>query len=126
MATSPGLIARCSRFLGTVLGRRAESDDSRVLRGTAVRQSDGRFRFDLTVRALHEDPSHYCDAVEVLAPDGQRLRTLALRPGSAGSESSTYELEDVSVPPLTAFVLVRARHSWRGYDNRNLRIELPQ
>lgn len=94
-----------------------------ILGATPFLQEDGRFRFQVTLQHV---PNVFCDALDVLSPDGRVLgRCPLLEQGNAIREP-IHELADVAVEQEIGFVFLRVRRRERGYDGQRFRVELPR
>jgi hypothetical protein len=89
-----------------------------------TRESDHRWRFDVTIKSNDRGWNYYADAFEVLSPAGVLLgRRILLHPHET-EQPFTRELTGVVIPPEVKTVVVRARHKPRGYDGEALTVEL--
>ena len=90
-----------------------------------TRESNGTWRFDVTVKSNDRGWDYYADAFEVLTPKGVLLGRRILFHPHETEQPFTRELSGVKIPPEVNKVVVRARHKPRGYDGATMTIELP-
>lgn len=90
-----------------------------------TRESNGTWRFDVTVKSNDRGWDYYADAFEVLTPEGVLLGRRILFHPHETEQPFTRELSGVKIPPEVNKVVVRARHKPRGYDGVTMTIELP-
>ena len=96
-----------------------------VVVGAEATQSDGAWRFDVTVEHADAGWEHYADAWEVLGPDGTRLGIRELLHPHVNEQPFTRSLTGVAVPDDTLSVEIRARDSVHGWGPR-YRLDLPR
>ena len=87
--------------------------------------SDGRFRFDVTVRHADEGWDHYANSWQVLAPDGQVLGTRVLHHPHVNEQPFTRSLSGVEIAEGITRVTVRAGDSVHGYGGKDVSVDLP-
>lgn len=112
-------VALLSGFPGAMAG---EAD---VVDVTASEQSDGVFRFDVTVAHGDTGWDHYADRWEVLAPDGSILGTRTLLHPHENEQPFTRSLTGVRVPPGIETVTIRAHDSVHAFGGAEMTITLP-
>lgn len=89
-------------------------------------QTEGSYRFDVTLLHADEGWDHYANQWEVVAPGGQVLGTRVLYHPHVHEQPFTRSLSGVKVPADVDFVEVRARDSVHGLGGRSVRVELPR
>ncbi|MHA1570195.1 MAG: hypothetical protein ACTSWM_00130 [Alphaproteobacteria bacterium] len=99
---------------------------AQIVDATAVRQGDGIWRFDVTVR--HDDSGweDYADAWEVLGTDGTVLGKRVLLHPHVNEQPFTRSLTGVAIPAGVAEVVIRAHDNVDGYSGNEFVLELPQ
>jgi hypothetical protein len=88
--------------------------------------SDGTFRFDVTVRHADTGWDHYADAWDVLAPDGTVLGTRTLYHPHVTEQPFTRSLGGVAIPVGIEQVTVRAHDSVDGYGGVTVSVRVPR
>ncbi len=106
---------------GAALAGEADVIDAKV-----ARARNGTYNFDVTIKSNDKGWEYYCDAFEVLAPDGRILGTRVLLHPHADEQPFTRELYGVKIPADVGQVTLRARHKPRGYDGKTLVVKLPR
>jgi hypothetical protein len=87
--------------------------------------SEGRLRFDVTVRHDDEGWDHYADAWQVVDPaTGEILGTRELLHPHVNEQPFTRSLRGVAVPEGVSHVVVRARCNVHGFGGREVRVDL--
>jgi len=104
----------------------AAAGEADVVAVEAARQSDGTWRFNVTVR--HDDTGweHYADRWQVETPEGRVLATRVLLHPHEGEQPFTRALGGVIVPPGVTEVIVRAHDSVHGDGGQVMRVALPR
>jgi hypothetical protein len=105
---------------GALLAGQADVSDVQVSRNT-----DGSYRFDVTVRHADQGWEHYADQWQVLALDGRVLGTRVLYHPHVNEQPFTRSLSGVEIPDDVGKVEVRARDSRHGYGGKSHMVELP-
>ncbi len=98
----------------------ADVEDVRI-----VRQADGRYRFDVTVRHADAGWEHYADAWQVLDEAGNVLGERVLLHPHDDEQPFTRSLSDVAIPAGVSRVTIRARDTVHGFGGREVTVELP-
>ena len=106
----------------SVRGQQALYPD--VVAGTATRQADGTWRFDVTLSSPYDTAERYADAWRVLAPDGSELGLRVLTHGHPNEQPFTRSLEGVAIPAGVNTVTVQGRDRVSGWGGATLAIEL--
>ncbi len=104
----------------------AGAGEADVVDAAVVRQADGRYRFDVTVRHADEGWGHYADRFEILAPDGTVLGTRVLLHPHVDEQPFTRSLADVTIPAGIESVRIRAHDSVHGYGGAEVEREIPR
>ena len=116
------LLAACSILLYTSgLALAGEAD---VIAVEAARESDGTWRFRVTVRHDDEGWDHYADRWQVETPEGRVLGTRVLLHPHEAEQPFTRALGGVVIPPEVTEVLVRAHDSVHGDGGKVFRVKL--
>lgn len=105
--------------LGAALAGEAD-----VVAGEAVRESDGTWRFSVTVRHADEGWDHYADRWQVLAPDGRVLGTRVLLHPHEAEQPFTRSLGGVVIPEGIDQVTLRAHDSVHGDGGAEIQLKL--
>jgi hypothetical protein len=108
------------------LSPRAAAGEADVVAVEAARQSDGTWRFSVTLR--HDDTGweHYADRWQVETPEGRVLGTRVLLHPHEAEQPFTRALGGVIVPPGVTEVVVRAHDSVHGDGGQVMRVTLPR
>jgi hypothetical protein len=91
----------------------------------AARESDGTWRFRVTVRHADAGWDHYADRWQVETPDGRVLGTRVLLHPHESEQPFTRALGGVVIPPEVTEVVIRAHDSLHGDGGEGLRLTLP-
>lgn len=97
-----------------------------VVTAEAARESDGTWRFTVTVRHDDEGWDHYADRWQVETPEGRVLATRVLLHPHEHEQPFTRSLGGVVIPPELREVVVRAHDSLHGDGGKVLRMTLPR
>jgi hypothetical protein len=121
-------VQRLSTAIGgfVLLVSAAIAGEADVIDAKVARAKDGTYNFDVTIKSNDKGWQYYCDAFEVLAPDGKVLGTRVLLHPHEDEQPFTRELYGVKVPPGVDRVTIRARHKPKGYDGKTLVVKLPK
>ncbi|MEQ9814999.1 MAG: hypothetical protein RLO50_19640 [Azospirillaceae bacterium] len=103
----------------------AHAGEADVIAAEALPQSNGLWRFDVTVSHADTGWDHYADAWEVLAPDGTVLGVRELLHPHVDEQPFTRSLSGVEVPDGVDTVTIRAHDSVHGYGGATFQITLP-
>jgi hypothetical protein len=90
-----------------------------------IRQRDGRYDLDVTIRSKDTGWDRYADRIEALGPDGAVLGTRILEHPHEDEQPFTRDLYELRVPPGVARVTVRAHFKPTGFDGASLAVPLP-
>ena len=90
-----------------------------------VTNSQGSYRFDVTLR--HDDAGwdHYADGWEVLSPSGDVLGKRVLAHPHVDEQPFTRSLSGVKIPQEISSVSIRAHDSVHGYNKQVYEVQLP-
>jgi len=119
---TPAAIAMAAILLSTAPSLAGEAD---VIAAEALPQSNGLWRFDVTVSHADTGWDHYADAWEVLAPDGTVLGVRELLHPHVDEQPFTRSLSGVEIPDGVSTVTIRAHDSVHGYGGATFQITLP-
>jgi hypothetical protein len=97
-----------------------------VVGAEAARESDGTWRFRVTVRHADEGWDHYADRWQVETPEGRVLGTRVLLHPHEYEQPFTRALGGVVIPPEVAEVVIRAHDSVHGDGGKTYRLTLPR
>ena len=92
----------------------------------ATRQSNGMWRFSVTLRHDDEGWDHYADKWDVVAPDGRVLGTRVLAHPHENEQPFTRSLGGVAIPEEVSEVTLRAHDSVHGYGGQEAVVTLPR
>ena len=118
----PALALAFGLMVGMPWAMAGEAD---VVDVTVSEQSDGVFRFDVTVAHADTGWEHYADRWEVVAPDGTILGTRTLLHPHENEQPFTRSLSGVAIPPDIATVTVRAHDNVHGLGGAEMTVRLP-
>ncbi len=90
----------------------------------SLRDSEGRWRFHVTVRHADEGWDHYADKWDVVAPDGRLLGTRVLLHPHETEQPFTRSLGGVAIPAEIDRVMLRAHDSVHGYGGAEVEAEV--
>jgi hypothetical protein len=114
------MLAAAIGLPGTAIAGKAD-----VVGAEAVRDSDGTFRFKVTVRHDDQGWHHYANAWEVVAPDGTVLGTRVLLHPHENEQPFTRILGQVSIPENIVEVTIRATDLKHGAGGEVLKVKVP-
>ena len=103
----------------------AAAGETDVVAAEAARESDGTWRFRVTVRHADAGWDHYADRWQVETPDGRVLGTRVLLHPHENEQPFTRALGGVVIPPEVTEVVIRAHDSLHGDGGEGLRLTLP-
>ena len=95
-----------------------------VMGAEAARESDGTWRFRVTVAHGDEGWDHYADRWQVETPEGRALGTRVLLHPHENEQPFTRALGGVVIPPEVPAVVIRAHDSVHGDGGASFRVEL--
>ncbi|GAB4373697.1 MAG: hypothetical protein Kow00114_35800 [Kiloniellaceae bacterium] len=104
----------------------AQAGEADVVAAEAARESDGTWRFRVTVRHADEGWNHYADRWQVETPEGRVLGTRVLLHPHETEQPFTRALGGVVVPEGVTEVVIRAHDSVHGDGGRTYRLTLPR
>lgn len=114
-------LALALSLLPTLPLRAGEAD---VVAAEAAQESDGTWRFRVTVRHADEGWDHYADRWQVETLDGRVLGTRVLLHPHELEQPFTRALGGVVVPPEVDEVLIRAHDSVHGDGGATVNVKL--
>lgn len=103
----------------------AHAGPAEVVDASAVRTSDGTYRFTVTVRHADTGWDHYANRWQVLGEDGTVYGTRVLLHPHTDEQPFTRSLSGVKLPAGTKRVLVRAGDSVHGDSGTLFPLDLP-
>jgi len=93
--------------------------------GIDTSQTDGVWRFSLTLEHADTGWDHYADAWEILDADDNRLGIRELAHPHVNEQPFTRSLSDVVIPEGTTTVYIRARENVDGWNSETTEFLLP-
>lgn len=103
-----------------------QAGEADVVGAETARESDGTWRFEVTVRHADEGWDHYADRWQVETPEGRVLATRVLLHPHEAEQPFTRALGGVVIPPEVTEVVIRAHDSVHGDGGRTFRLALPR
>ena len=103
-----------------------QAGEADVVGAEAARESDGTWRFSVTVRHADAGWDHYADRWQVETPEGRVLGTRVLLHPHEAEQPFTRALGGVVIPPEVTEVVIRAHDSVHGDGGRIFRLTLPR
>lgn len=102
----------------------AQAGEVEVVAVDAQQQSDGKWRFSVTL--LHEDEGwdHYANRWDVVGPDGTVFGERVLAHPHENEQPFTRSLSGVAIPEEVTSVIVRGNDSVHGLGGKELTVEL--
>ncbi|MCG8336754.1 MAG: hypothetical protein MJE63_19790 [Proteobacteria bacterium] len=95
-----------------------------VIRVKVSQQSNGSFRFDVTVRHADTGWKHYADKWDVVDEAGNVLGTRVLYHPHVDEQPFTRSLGNVKIPENINKVIIRAHDSVHGYGGKTKEVIL--
>ena len=123
LLVAAGLALLLPLVLPPAAARAGEAD---VVAAEAARESDGTWRFRVTVRHADEGWDHYADRWQVETPEGRVLGTRVLLHPHEAEQPFTRALGGVVVPAGVTEVIIRAHDSVHGDGGKSYRLALPR
>lgn len=112
--------------LAVILASPVWAGKADVVDAEVVRDSDGTYRFRVTVRHQDEGWHHYANAWEVVAPNGVVLGTRVLLHPHEREQPFTRYLGKVKIPPGVDEVTIRAIDLKHGDGGMEVTVEVPK
>ena len=112
--------------LAIAIALSAQAGEADVVGVEVSKQSDGLYRFEVTVLHKDEGWDHYADKWDVLAPDGSLLGTRILYHPHVDEQPFTRSLPGVKIPSGTDPVTIRAHDSVHKYGGIDAKVQLPE
>jgi len=103
-----------------------QAGEADVVGAEAARESDGTWRFSVTVRHADAGWDHYADRWQVETPEGRVRGTRELLHPHEAEQPFTRSLGGVVIPPEVTEVVIRAHDSVHGDGGRTFRLTLPR
>ena len=95
-----------------------------VIAAGATWAGDGMWRFSATIQHADEGWKHYCDAFEVVAPDGTVLGKRVLFHPHVNDQPFTRSSGAIKIPAGITRVMIRAHDSVHGFGGRQAQVLL--
>lgn len=111
-------------LLGLLSLTPALAGEADVVAAEAEQESDGTWRFRVTVRHGDEGWDHYADRWQVETPEGRVLGTRVLLHPHEHEQPFTRSLGGVVIPPEVDAVLIRAHDSVHGDGGATVTVKL--
>lgn len=92
----------------------------------AVQQSDGAWRFSVSLKHNDEGWDHYANRWDVVGPDGTVFGERVLAHPHVNEQPFTRSLSGVSIPDNVGQVTIRGNDSVHGLGGVELTIDLPR
>jgi len=102
----------------------ALAGEADVVDAEAARESDGTWRFEVTVRHADTGWDHYADRWQVETPEGRVLGTRVLLHPHETEQPFTRALGGVVIPDDVSEVVIRAHDSVHGDGGETFRLKL--
>ena len=87
--------------------------------------SNGKFRFDVTLRHADEGWKHYANRWQVETPEGKILGTRVLLHPHVNEQPFTRSLSGVNVPPEVKTITIRAFDSVHADSKMTVDVKIP-
>jgi len=87
--------------------------------------SNGKFRFDVTLRHADEGWKHYANRWQVETPEGNILGTRVLLHPHVNEQPFTRSLSGVNVPPEVKTITIRAFDSVHADSKMTVDVKIP-
>ena len=104
----------------------ALAGEADVVGAEAAQESDGSWRFRVTVRHDDEGWDHYADRWQVETPEGRVLGTRVLLHPHENEQPFTRALGGVIIPEDVDEVVIRAHDSVHGDGGATMTVKLPR
>ena len=95
-----------------------------VIEAEASQDSDGTWRFDVTLSSPYDSPQRYADGWRVLAPDGTELGVRVLGHDHAAEQPFTRTLSGVNIPAGVDSVTIEGRDQVSGWGGATVEVTL--
>ena len=106
----------------SILASNAAAGEADVTDVEIVKESNGSYRFNVTVSHQDSGWDHYADKWDVVAPDGTILGTRTLLHPHVEEQPFTRSLTGVKIPDSISEVTIRAHDSVHGYGGTEVTI----
>lgn len=119
------LLVRCfGAFCAVFVALPVWAGEVDVVAADAQQQSDGKWRFSVTL--LHDDEGwdHYADRWDVVGPDGAVYGERVLAHPHENEQPFTRSLSGIAIPDGVTTVIIRGNDSVHGLGGKELAIDL--
>jgi hypothetical protein len=89
-------------------------------------ESDGTYRFEVTISSPYDSPERYADAWRILAPDGTQLAIRELLHDHATEQPFTRSLSGVELPEGIETVTVEGRDLEYGWGGATVDVDVSE
>lgn len=89
-------------------------------------ESDGTYRFEVTISSPYDSPERYADAWRILAPDGTQLAIRELLHDHANEQPFTRSLSGVELPAGIETVTVEGRDLEYGWGGATVDVDVSE
>jgi hypothetical protein len=96
-----------------------------VTSAEVVLETDGTYRFEVTISSTYDTPERYADAWRILSPDGTELGIRDLLHDHAGEQPFTRDLSGVEIPDDISEVTIQGRDLVNGWGGATVEVTLP-
>lgn len=90
----------------------------------AIKEAEGVYGFDVTIRHKDEGWEHYANKWEVTLPSGEVVGTRVLQHPHVNEQPFTRRLNGVKIPAGVTRVFIRAYDNVHGRAEKNYEVEL--
>lgn len=101
-------------------------DFPEILEAKATLETDGVWKFDVTLSSPYDTPEQYADAWRIMGPDGTEYGIRVLAHDHATEQPFTRSQSGITIPPDVTVVTVQARDLLNGWSEKTLAYELPR
>jgi hypothetical protein len=108
------MLAAIGVFCAAIFANASYAGEADVTQAKAKRNTDGTFRFDITVKSKDTGWEYYAERFEVVTSEGKILGTRVLLHPHEDEQPFTRELDSVKIPAGTTEIKVRALMKRKG------------
>lgn len=106
------------------VGSDLKAGQAEIVAVKAVKETEGVYRFDVTIRHEDEGWEHYANKWEVTLPSGEVLGTRVLQHPHVNEQPFTRSLGGVKIPAGVSKVFIRAYDNVHGRAEKYFEVEL--